>query len=575
MLRFIQAIADKILSIGLGRVLGLLMVFLFVMLRVWDPIPVELLRLKTFDIYQIAKPRTVTARPVVIIDIDEESLKTYGQFPWPRTRLADLVNKLHALGAAAIGFDILFPEQDRLSPKSLAKNMVGIDDTMRASLGKLPSNDVIFGEAIANARVVTGQSGHHTPIGIAGRNWPSQASFAYIGGKPDPFVLKFPGIIENVPDIETKAAGHGIVTIRPEQDGIVRRVPAIVQAKGKIAPALSIELMRVATGQKTILIKQDAAGIKSIVLAGAEIPTDSNGQIWVYFSRHDPARFIPIKSVLEGELKPGSLNGRLAIVGTSAVGLHDLKSTPIDGAVPGVEVHAQLIETVLTQSTLQRPNYAIGVETFLIIIVGLGIVVLVPMLGALRVLITGAAVAVILATGSWLLFDKYRILIDVVLPLSSSFAIFFVLTFINYFREELQRNTIRGAFSQYLSPALVQQLTQDPDMLVLGGETREITVMFSDVRQFTAISETYRDDPQGLTTLMNRFLTPLSDVIMERKGTIDKYMGDAIMAFWNAPLEDPAHAGNACDAALVMLAELADLNTNLESEAAEAGRDFI
>ncbi len=575
MLRFIQAIADKILTIGLGRVLGLLLVFLFVMLRVWDPIPVELLRLKTFDIYQIVKPRKVTARPVVIIDIDEESLKTYGQFPWPRTRLAILIEKLHALGAAAIGFDILFPEQDRMSPKSLAGDIAGIDDTMRATLEKLPSNDMIFGNAIGGARVVVGQSGYHEPIGDASRKWQSEASFAYMGGKPDPFLLKFPGIIENVPEIETKAAGHGIVTIRPEQDGIVRRVPAVMKVKGKTSPALSIELMRVATGQKTILIKRDDAGLKSIVLAGAEIPTDRNGQVWVYFSKHDPTRFISIKSILEDELSPGALNGRLALVGASAVGLHDLKPTPVDGAVPGVEVHAQLIESVLTRSTLLRPNYAIGVEMLLIIVVGVGIVVLVPMLGALRVLVTGAAVAVILAAGSWLLYDRYLILIDVLLPLASSFAIYFVLTFINYFREELQRNAIRGAFGQYLSPALVQQLTQDPDMLVLGGETREITVMFSDVRQFTAISETYRDDPQGLTTLMNRFLSPLSDVIMERKGTIDKYMGDAIMAFWNAPLEDKAHAGNACDAALQMLSELSDLNIHLKREATEAGREFI
>ena len=181
MLRFVQSIADRILAIGIGRLLGLLLIFMFLILRAWDPVPVELLRLKTFDIYQIVKPRQITARPVVIIDIDEESLKEYGQFPWPRTRMADLVSKLHALGAAAIGFDVLFPEGDRMSPGSLAVTMKGIDDSMRSALSALPSNDFVFGDAIARARVVLGQSGHHTDIGSKTK-WPNEATFAYIGG---------------------------------------------------------------------------------------------------------------------------------------------------------------------------------------------------------------------------------------------------------------------------------------------------------------------------------------------------------------------------------------------------------
>jgi adenylate cyclase len=575
MLRALQRIADKILSIGLGRLMTLLLVLGFVMLRQWDPVPIQVLRLKTLDFYQIAKPREITVTPVVIIDIDEQSLSEYGQFPWPRNRLAELVDKVHALGAPVVGFDILFPELDRMSPASLSENMAGLTDSMREALKKLPSNDDTFGQAIGRGKVVLGQSGYHIDIGNKVGKWPTDATFAYIGGSPYENLLQFPGLIENVEALESKAAGRGAVSIRPEQDGVVRRVPAVLKAKGKILPALSIELLRVATGEKTVLLRRDEIGLKSVGLGRTQIPTDHNGQIWVYYSKSDPRRFVSVKAILEDELPAGSLAGRLAIVGTSAVGLHDLKATPVDAAVPGVEIHAQLIETILTNSILRRPSWAKPVELAMIAAVGLAIVVLVPMLGALRVLVTGAVLSAVMLAGSWWMFDRERLLIDVVMPLGSSLFIFFVLTFVNYFREELQRNTIRGAFGQYLSPALVQQLTQDPDMLVLGGETREITVMFSDVRQFTAISETYRNDPQGLTALMNRFLTPLSDVIMEGKGTIDKYMGDAIMAFWNAPLDDDDHAGNACDAAIKMLKELQDLNTHLESEAKEAGREFI
>jgi adenylate cyclase len=575
LIRFIKAIADRILSIGLGRLLALLLIFLFVLLRFWDPLPVQILRLKTFDFYQIAKPRTVTAHPVIIIDIDEASLEAYGQFPWPRTRMAQIVEKAHALGAAVVSFDVLFPEADRLSPSTLSKSMVGLTDDMRNVLGSLPSNDQVFADAIAKGRVVLGQSGYHLDIGGEPNKWPSDSTFAQLGGSATDTMLHFPGLIENIAPLEQAAAGRGAVSIRPEQDGVVRRVPAVLSAKGKILPALSIEMLRVASGQKTILLKRDKADIKSLVLANTQIPTDEKWQIWVYYSKHDPRRFISARALLEDQLAPNSLAGRLVIVGASAVGLHDLKSTPVDAAVPGVEIHAQLIETIFSNAILKRPSWTIPAELLLIVAVGLAIVVLVPMLGALRVMITGGALSMILIAGSWVLFDRYHILLDVVLPLGSSLAAFLLLTFINYFREEAQRNNIRGAFGQYLSPALVQQLTQNPDLLVLGGETREITVMFSDVRQFTAISETYRDDPQGLTTLMNRFLTPLSDVIMEQKGTIDKYMGDAIMAFWNAPLEDEKHAANACDAALAMLSELDALNKDLEREATEAGRDFI
>ena len=562
-------------SAGFGRIIGLAMLATFIALRAWDPLPVELLRLKTFDIYQIMKPRDDSLRAVMIIDIDEASLDEFGQWPWPRTKLAETVRAAHAAGAVVIGFDILFPEHDRLSPNRLAEHWPGIDLPTRQRLNALLSNDQVFAKAILNGRVVLGQSGHNQPTAHDLKRRETESAFAYIGGEPDPFLIKFPGLIENIHVLEDAAIGHGLVTIRPAFDGIVRRIPSVMLAQGKMFPSLSMEMIRVATGQTTLLVKRDEGGIRSLVLAGNEIPTDRNGQIWLHFAPSDPKRFIPVKDLLENNLPAGQLKGKLVLVGTSAVGLHDLKSTPLQSAVPGVEVHAQLIESILTNSVLIRPHYAVGVEVILTLAVGLAIIVLVPMLGAMPIVVTGAIVAGLLCAGSWYLFDQQRILIDVVLPLGSSLTIFFVLTLINYIREELQRNSIRGAFNQYLSPALVEQLTQNPAMLHLGGETRDITVMFSDVRKFTAISETFADDPQGLTRLMNRFLTPLTDIIMENKGTIDKYMGDAIMAFWNAPLDDDDHAGNACSAALHMVKALQELNQLLEREAEQAGRPFI
>ena len=247
------------------------------------------------------------------------------------------------------------------------------------------------------------------------------------------------------------------------------------------------------------------------------------------------------------------LRGKLVLIGTSAVGLLDVKTTPIDPVMPGVEVHAQVLESVLTKSLLVNPAYAIGAELIVAVLLGLAIIVAAPMLSATIVVVLGACLIAGLIGLSWYLFAAHSLLIDFTYPLMSSWLIYLVFTFVNYFREQAQRRQIRSAFGQYLSPALVEQLAQSPEKLVLGGEEREMTIMFSDVRGFTTISESYKHDPQGLTTLMNRFLTPLTNAILERKGTIDKYMGDAIMAFWNAPLDDKEHQINACEAALDML----------------------
>jgi adenylate cyclase len=305
------------------------------------------------------------------------------------------------------------------------------------------------------------------------------------------------------------------------------------------------------------------------------MPTDGNGRLWIHFARHDPARYVSAKDVLEDRVPPGRFSHRLVLIGTSAVGLRDIKATPIDPAMSGVEVHAQVLESVLTNSVLVYPNYAVGAELAATVLIGLAIIAVGPVIGALPMLALGALVAAALAAGSWYFFTEQRILIDATYPLMATFLIYLTLIFINYFREQLQRHRIRAAFGQYLAPSLVEQLAHSHETLTLGGEDREMTIMFSDVRGFTTISEIYKDDPQGLTTLMNNFLTPMTNAIIDHNGTIDKYIGDAIMAFWNAPLRDPAHEINACEAALEMLARVDTINERRKKEALESGQRFI
>jgi adenylate cyclase len=375
--------------------------------------------------------------------------------------------------------------------------------------------------------------------------------------------------------LEKAAAGRGLFSIRNERDGIVRRVPMLMLTQGVTMPSLSFEMLRVASGADTILVKSDSAGIKSIRVGGFEIPTDSEGRLWVHFAKHDPSIYVSAADVLDGTVQPQAIARHLVLIGTSAVGLLDTKTTPLDAVIPGVEVHAQVLESALTKTVLSQPAYTRGAELCIAIILGVIVIWLAPMFGPVTLIIMGAVFAALLAGTSWYFYTQHRLLIDFTYPLLSTTLIYLTLIFSNFVREQAQRRRIRSAFSQYLSPALVAQLAQSPEKLVLGGEEREMTIMFSDVRGFTTISESYKHDPHGLTTLMNRFLTPLTNAILDRKGTIDKYMGDAIMAFWNAPLDDDQHQINACHAALDMLDRIDALNRLRQTEAENGGHVYI
>lgn len=561
-------------KIGLGRAVCLGLLAALMLVRIWDPPQLAALRMRSFDFYQWLKPREVSKRPVVIVDIDEPSLGAYGQWPWPRTLLADLVSRLTRMGSVAVGFDIIFAEPDRMSPGVAAQSFRDLDDETRARLEKLPSNDEVLAAAMRQSRVVLGQSGSHLPVTQQDPP-PPGAGFALMGPDPAPYLLSFPGIVRNIPVLEQAAAGRGFLTIRPEVDGIVRRVPVVMKADGRIGPALTLEMLRVATGAGAIRVKTDAAGIQNVAVPGLVLPTDRNGQLWIYFSPHDAGRYVSAKDVLEDRVPADRFRRHLVLVGTSAVGLRDIKATPIDPAMSGVEIHAQALENVLGQATLAYPGYAIGAELVITAIFGLAIIVLAPILGATTMLALGAGVAAVLMAGSWYFFARHHLLIDASSPLLITFLIYLALVFTNYFREQMQQRRIRLAFGQYLAAPLVEQLAHSHETLVLGGEERDMTIMFSDIRGFTTIAESYKHDPKGLTSLINHFLTPMTNAIIENRGTIDKYIGDAIMAFWNAPLRDESHDRNACAAALEMLRRVETLNQQRQREAQDAGHAFV
>lgn len=558
---------------GFPRALALAFMLALAFLRIADPALLEEVRLRAFDFFQVLQPRVATQRPVIIVDIDEQSLRKFGQWPWPRTRIAEIVSRLTQAGALVIAFDVIFAEPDRLSPDVVADVFRNLDEETRQKIRASSSTDTVFADALRQSRVVLGETG--LPVPVPQSEAPASVAVATLGADPRPFLLNFPGLLRNLPILDKAATGRGLFTIRSERDGIVRRVPMIMMAQGEIKPALTFDMLRVVTGATTILIKTDEAGIRSVAIPGFELPTDRHGQLWIHFAPHDPARYVSAADVLEGRVGAKEVERRLVLVGTSAAGLLDLKTTPVDPTMPGVEVHAQILESMLTQSMLSAPNYAIGAELCAALLIGAVIIWLAPILSPFLLLAFGAGISALVIGTSWYYYTQEKLLLDFTYPLLSSILIYLILVFTNYVGEQAQRRRIRSAFSQYLSPALVAQLAQSPEKLVLGGEQRTMTIMFSDVRGFTTISEMYKDDPQGLTSLMNSFLTPLTNAIIDRKGTIDKYMGDAIMAFWNAPLDDPAHEINACEAAIDMLDRVEKLNLVRKQDAESNAKPFF
>jgi adenylate cyclase len=542
-------------------------------------------RNKVFDYYQEIKPREIPTpenKPVTIIDLDEQSLETIGQWPWPRNVLAQLVQNLMQMGAVLVAFDIVFAEPDRMNPSSVASTLQGLDDETKAKLVSLKSNDQLFADTIRRSRVVLGQAGRPSETeGVKGPPVKKSVAVRKLSkdaGEPYVYIPKFPSLVRNVPVIEQAAigrfGGHGIFSVVPGKDGIVRNVPAFFGHDGQYFPSLAIEMLRIATGRQTVLAQVNAAGMTGAAVAkGLTVTTDRIGQIWPYFSKRDWDKYVPAYEVLNGSADPAKIKGKLTILGTSAVGLRDIRSIPTERDIPGVEVHAQLIEAIIHKKYLVRPNYADVAELSILLIGGIIMIILVPWVGAkwtagLFLLVAGGSLGT-----SWYLFSENLVLLDATYAVVGIAVMYTSMTYAGYAREEAERRQTRDAFSKYLSPDMVKRVAGDPGALKLGGDQRDMTLLFCDVRGFTTISEQF--DAVGLTGLINKLLTPLTNVILERKGTIDKYMGDCIMAFWNAPLDDDDQEYNGCVSALAMLGEMEPLNARLEQEAEEEGRKHI
>lgn len=541
-------------------------------LPIFNPLQIfSTLQNYSFDTFQRILPREVyPGDPVVIIDIDDRSLAEIGQWPWSRNQLANLTNQAYA--AAALGFDVVFAEPDRTNPENLIASYP-LSEVLIKELGALPSNDGLFSQAIENhGTVVLGQALNNNK-----NNKPYKAKFGLVtqGDDPKQFVADYLGTQNNIKILDEAANGIGSMSIG-NNDAIVRQLPTFERIGDQLVPSLALEMTRVALGASTYQIKSSNAsseeafgahtGINNIKIGPLTIPTTANGNAWIYFTPSRNILTVSAADVVSGAVLPEFFEGKIALVGTSAAGLLDLRSTPTEKNIPGVTIIAQFIQQIFANEFLQRPDWLFGAEfltgLILAVLITLSIHALGP-IGGLSILILGSGGIIGL---SYYFFKSKLFLVDPISPLIISLSVYVAVTFFNFLFTELERSRVRGAFAQYLSPEMVNRLAESSESLVLGGERKEMTFLFSDIRGFTKISEQYKDDPEALTRLINQLLTVLSNPILDHGGTIDKYMGDCIMAFWNAPTDQANHRELAIKSAHAMNEALSKFNLELNED---------
>ncbi|HEX8238301.1 MAG TPA: adenylate/guanylate cyclase domain-containing protein [Allosphingosinicella sp.] len=523
-----------------------------------------------FDRFQRISPRPYRDAGVRVVDIDDESVRRLGQWPWPRTDLAAMNEAIGRAGAAAVAYDVVFSEADRTSPRFLAEREArsGVSAAQVAMLRALPDHDSRFASSFAAAPSVLGFFLTQDRPGATVR---PKAGFAVAGTNAGASLTDYSGAILPLPQFQEAAAGLGFVSHKGDADGIVRRVPLVARAGGVLVPSLSAEVLRVAQGAGSLVVRSsDASGETNagapetvgLKIGEFEVPVTERGEIWMHYTLSAPERTVPAWKILSGQLPPAEMerlfSGRIVLIGAGAIGLRDLVATPMKERELGVVIHAQAVEQMVLGEFLERPDWAAGLEMAVLLGLGILLALLLPSIGALPGALLAGGLMSAVAGGSWYAFRVERLLVDPTAPILALLGCYLVATLFTYLREEKQRRYIHGAFDRYLSPELVRRITDDPSRLELGGEVREMTVLFCDIRGFSHISE--QMGPQEIIRFLIAFLTPMTDLLLDRKATIDKYIGDAILAFWNAPLDDPDQHENAARAALGMLERLEELN---------------
>nr|WP_287555033.1 adenylate/guanylate cyclase domain-containing protein [Pseudodesulfovibrio sp.] len=560
---------DQLILLGTGLGASLLMTALFII----QPTFLRFLDYKVYDQYLRSYHDSNATNVPVIIDIDEKSLSEMGQFPWPRYRMAMLLKYLQSYGAAAVGIDIIFAEPDRTSPRVLIsqlKKEMKINIVIQGLPPALEDNDELLARNIATGPFVLGfdfltqavkredGAASGTDCAIA----PAKVAVIAPPGAPSPHDMLFRAVeaICPLPVLAGAAPRTGFITIAPDEDSVYRRVPLLFSWNGQFYPSLALSTLMEATGAESTVLKMSSNGVESVRLGQTVIPTDERGRMLInYRGRMKTFEYISASDILHKRLAPGALSGKIAFIGTSAAGLKDIRATPLDPGYPGVEAHATIVDNILSKQFLMVPDWAKGVELAMMLTMGLLTTLLLMWARAAWLALPLVALGWAMWYATVQLYARQSLFISPLYPFINLGLTFLLLTAIKFWREESAKKFIHGAFAHYLAPSVISQIMDDPESLSLDGQEKEITIQFSDVRSFTTLSE--KLTPTQVTNLLHDYLTPMTRIITENQGTLDKFIGDAVMAFWNAPLDVENHQLKALHAAMEQLDRLDDLNT--------------
>jgi len=564
---------DKFLLLAIGLCMSLLMAVLYVM----QPGILRFLDYKIYDQHLRRNHSTKTSGIPVIVDIDEKSLSALGQWPWPRYRVALLLEKIRMAGALSIGMDVVLAEPDRTSPallKSQIKKELQVDVSFQGLPKALEDHDALLASVLTGKPYVLGfyfsfskaEADQQKQTGDCFIK-PAQVALLSSPGSlpPDQALHSAFGAVCPLPVLAAAATATGFFNATPDPDGILRRVALLINYNGEIYPSLALSTLMQATGDPGVLLKLGPQGTESMRYAGSVIPVDRAGQMLVnYRGGGGMFPYISAVDIMEGKADPALLQGKIAFIGTSAAGLKDLRATPFTPVYPGVETHATILDNILTQDFISIPDYAPAVELTAILLSGIAITLLVAWARAIWIVVPLVGMAFGMWEGTSYLMSNLRVYISPLYSYIILAANFALLTLMKFWREEKQKKFIHGAFSHYLAPAVIKQIYDSPESLSLQGQEKEVTVMFSDVRGFTTMSE--KLTPTQVTDLLHDYLTPMTRVITQNMGTLDKFIGDAIMAFWNAPLDVPDHQKKALSSALQMFEHLQTLNVGFQEK---------
>ncbi len=523
---------------------------------------VKTLRYKTWDYFQTIHPRQDISDLVTIVDIGEKDIAKYGQWPWPRHIMAMLHARLGDAGAVVINYNILFAEPDRMGSTQYLNSFPMTHETRELLQKKLVDTDRVFAEVIK-------ESGN-TILMMSVKNnidnvLPSTTQIIK-KGNVESWLWNYAGIVPPLAMLESGVAGSGVNVTAPEPDSVVRKMPILITVGNKIYPSMLIENVRVINKSSRIKVVAKEHGIDEILVKkNAGIPVNHNAEMYINYA--DPKKYNHVSAdyVLSSEFDANTVKGKIVVVGLDAAGLSVLKYTPF-GLTTDQEITAQALDTLLTGKYLFRHSQADTYEILFMGLLGLLMIILIPRTSVLLSVPLLIFVLGGISYASFLAYTNKGFLIDPSFAVLYIFLIWSHSTYNNFATQSRLRKQIKKQFEHYLDPGMVKQLQKNPSLLKLGGETKTMTFMFSDIRGFTPISEKYKGNPEGLTKLINRFLTSMTDIIIRNGGTIDKFMGDCIMAFWNAPLDNDKHREMAVKSAMEMQIELALLNVQLVAE---------